>query len=219
MDFYKLWPGKKILLVFGKGAFESAYSQSAPVAHLKNVLVIPCIDKNDKVQSIWDLYGGEPILVVDAQQHSYQETSTLHNDVFDQERVVCVTPDFPYWHHSFKIEEKPFGFFQIAKDKSALSLFCTVCQRSFETRLESKHTTCGHTICDVCLHGLNPICLHSSHKREYIPFEDAFLFEDTNVTYCVREGCESIVDPRVACADCGEGGFCTKFCLLLNHEC
>lgn len=216
MDFFKIWPGKKILVVFGKKALDSVYSQSTPIPHLKNVVIIPCAEK-PYLQSICDLYGGEPILVVDAQHHSYEYISSLHSDTFEQERVVCVTPDFPYWHHTFKVEEQPFGFFKVKKDKSALSCFCSICLKNFDST--SKKTECDHIICDNCSRELNPVCLHASHKREYIPFEDLLLFEDMDVTYCIREGCEGIVDPRVSCTDCGEGGFCSNLCLLLIHEC
>jgi hypothetical protein len=222
MEFLRIWPGTKILLVFGEKALQSVYSQANPVAHLKNVVVIPYLDKSEKMHSIYNLYGGDPILVVNAEQHTYCEMSELHQNEFGIDRVVCVTPDFPYWHHSFKIEEKPFGFFVVDKDNASLNLFCSVCLRHVDIT-QNKTLACKHPLCETCALEANPICLHAHHKREYISYEyneECMEFlEGVSITYCTRGGCEGIVDPRVVCTECFEGGFCSQQCLVLNHDC
>jgi hypothetical protein len=217
MSFLKaqLWPGGKILLVWGDSAFESVLSQATPVDDLKNVVVIPWSKKTTKIQTICDLYGGEPILILNAQNYKYEETAYLSRDLFGKERVVCVTPDFPYWHHTFKIDEKPFGFFNVKRDEKALQSFCTFCFQKSNTPLVES-IRCKHPICEDCQLALFSVCMHASHKRECeIPkYED----DDTNYTYCMREGCEAIVDTTVFCSRCREGGFCSVLCLLLIHD-
>ena len=221
MEFIRIWAGTKILLVFGAKALESVYLQANPAAHLKNVVVIPYLNKSEKIQSISNLYGGDPVLIIDASNYTYREMSELHQNEYGIDRVVCVTPDFPYWHHSFKVEEKPFGFFVVEKDNVALELFCSVCLRQSSDNTQKNRLGCKHPICEACAIEVNPICLHAHHKREYISYEDECMdfLEGVSITYCLRGGCEGIVDPRVVCTECYEGGFCSQQCLVLNHDC
>jgi hypothetical protein len=217
LSFLKVWPGGKILLVWGIKSFDSVLSQATPIDGLKNVVVIPWSKKTTKIQTICDLYGGEPILIVNAQNYTYEEMASLSRDLFGRERMVCVTPEFPYWHHTFKIEEKPFGFFNVKKDKSALHSFCTFCFKKSNTPLMAS-IRCKHPICEECQLAVFSVCLHANHKKE-LEISKQTIQNDMNYTYCMRNGCEALVDTTVFCSVCREGGFCCNLCLLLVHEC
>lgn len=222
MERVDTWPGKYILLVFGKHAFNSVFTQGASCRHLKNIVIIPF---TQKIVPIDDLYGGEPIFVVDAQYRTYSEMSLLHTNIVGKKRIVYITPDFPYWHHSFKVEEKPFGIFNVERDNEALETFCCGCFGLIDPAERDRLLKMCHNMCFACCASettSETLCLHSSHKREYILPEDALFFDglqDMDVAYCSREECDAIVDPRVSCKNCHMEGFCSELCLRLKHEC
>lgn len=225
MDFLKVWPGTQLVLLYGNQSFSS-------LRDLETMFTMPREDprygifimkkkqrKNDRCDLV-QLYGGNPVLVINAIHFTYSEISKLGTGLFGETRRVHVTPDFPYWHHSFTIEQKPYGF-TIEKDQSALDSLCSQCLCQFMCVLTKK--AC-HTICDACARANFELpCFHASHKREYIDQEDANLFDgvgdEFNIGFCPQAGCDDLIDPHIVCMNCQASGFCSELCLRLNHEC
>lgn len=210
------WPGLTFL-VYGKKAYESVRKQSIPFNKIQNgdrygVFVIP---KKDLRGDVFQLFGGEPILVINAYYYTYKEMTSMTN------RPVWISADFPYWHHTFQMDNPPLA--SVARDEDALQSLCLKCFQIIPSEDPSLFSCdeLKHPVCKVC-HSYDWTCYHASHKREYVPFEDSMIYdglENMEISFCTRGGCESLVNPSVVCLQCQEGGFCSNFCLRLNHEC
>lgn len=226
MSIFENWPGSCVVLIWGNESFKALQRSATQFERIQQdcvygVFVNSRTTKKKKGfrYDLKVLYGGVPVLVINAMHFTYSEMSKLRTDILGETRHVYVTPDFPYWHHSFKVEEHPCGF-AIEKDQAALDSLCSQCLCQYTCILTKK--AC-HTICDACARAdFEMTCYHASHKREHIEFEDAALFDgltDLSVGYCLREGCPEIIDSSIVCFNCNVGGYCSELCLRLNHDC
>lgn len=214
------WRGSTFL-VYGDKAFESIRTQYIPYTKIQQGTKYGIfILKNDNVRpDIFQLFGGEPVLVVNAQHYKYQEIISM-----TQTRTVWISPDFPYWHSSFKVENPPCK--NVVQDKEALQSLCMKCFGIIPSRERNLGLfSCGdlrHTVCSGCFE-YEWTCYHAIHKREYIPFEQAMQYdglENMEMSFCIGGGdCVALVNPDVVCIECGASGFCSQLCLRLNHEC
>lgn len=215
MDFFTLWPRHSILLVWGAAALRAVRAQCknksavAPKPQCGDKYGIVCTSPFTGQLHTFQLYGGEPLLVINAQMYTYEEMTSLAGS----HRTIYVSKHVPYWHHTFKVQENPFGF-DIPSDPVENN-FCCMCLRMQTCKM---YVHDKHYVCDVCTAQSNPeFCLHASHKREKMQDD---LLEHLDYFPCNAEECIRNVDASVRCNTCFETGYCSVECLQnSNHVC
>lgn len=236
--FLALWPGTHILLVWGVDSLNAIRAQcnnasaTPPKPQCENKYGIVLTSKKASTTNLFQLYGGEPVLVVNAQRYTYAEMSGLCNGTFTK-RTIYVTTDVPYWHHSFNVQESPFGFdLSIPPRPTAeggSNTFCCSCAQ-MKPCTAFVHET--HAICSDCnwriqnfyADGTDFWCYHASHRREYVDHDRDFIVNGidlgTDGYYaCGAEDCAFPVDEQVRCHQCYENGYCSAACLNKTHAC
>jgi hypothetical protein len=217
--FLSQWPGEKILLVWGASALDSVRLQTRgkrelPKPQHADYYGIVCTDNKASTVDLQQLYGGEPVLVVNAQKYSYKDMSNL-SDTGYEKRLVYTSKDFPYWHHSFHVEALPFGF-KNTVDPKALSYFCAFCMLHQKEPCQES-LDCHHYVCSNCRPFNYSVCYHSAHKKEYLDILNDSL--DLELLLCDGDGCTAHVNPDVGCSECQQGAYCSDECLREHHVC
>lgn len=223
VDFILCWPGQQVLLVWGSVALNAVRNQnrgpkSLPKPQRGDFYGIVCFRSKASTVALQQLYGGEPVLVVNAEKYSYKEMSMLHQGQLEK-RIVYVSQNFPYWHHSFRVEAEPLGF-KDTEDSQALQSLCSFCLTVCVRPCVQSHT-CGHNVCFLCEPFNYSLCYHSSHKKEYFvqeehEQEDMFSMD---LLLCYADECTAHVDSQIFCSSCQLGGYCSLDCLLKHHVC
>lgn len=222
IGFIFSWPGDEVLLVWGSVALDAARKQNRgpkvlPKPQKGDEYGIVCVTNKAATISLQQLYGGKPVLVVNAEKYSYKEMSMLHQGQYGK-RTVFISRNFPYWHHSFSREAEPFGF-KDTEDPEALSFFCNTCLKVVEKPCQQTQS-CKHNVCDSCQSfDYHDFCYHSSHKREYFEQDQTLDFLSTEMLLCDGEGCTAHVDSQIGCSMCQAGGYCSMECLWNHHVC
>lgn len=225
--FLSLWPGENILLVWGADALDAIRAQSRgtsalpPKPQCGHKYGIVLVSKTASTNNLYQLYGGEPVLVVNAEAYTYGQMCALSQGTFTR-RTVYATPDVPYWHHTFMVQERPFNFSPALTGGGEIKTFCSSClTRTPIPCTHYIHDT--HPICAKCATFDIIECYHVSHKREYIEQEDACIYfgTDSAPSYhpCSADQCSWPVDDCVRCEQCNEKGYCSAECLLKHHAC
>jgi len=202
--FLSLWPGQHVLIVWGSSALDAVRAQSRgqktlPKPQNKDFYGIVCINHKASTLDLQQLYGGEPLLVINAEKYSYKDMSVMHESNYVK-RTVHVSSLFPYWHHSFHVEEEPFGF-KNTVDTKRLNRFCMYCLMMQDKKCE-KSILCDHYVCHTCKPYNYSICYHAEHKKEYFEEDYDKGFFSSDLLLCDAEGCTHHVNSDVGCPDC-----------------